>query len=583
MQSYPSIRAFLRYVSSFKAAFWLVATTFAAADIILAIIPWLIGQLTTALTQHNGHVFGWTAALIATSIGHDILWRTSEFLYLRLLLVRSHRFDDVVFGAILQHSYEYFVDKFTGKISSYANMLGREFRELLDNFFEEYINLLIAMPIIAVTMFTVNVYTGVIFVTSLTLMFITGRKLARIAANAERIQADEHSTLDGLVVDVIANFVSVKAFGSEQREAERLHEKRQSLISAAEKSYFKNILFWAVMSLFIRWIVWPSTFILNVYLYTQGHIGLPQLATFLTAIVLFSNFIWEVVWHISQLNIKVAGIEEAYHYLFNERNIFTSHLPRAQALLPTSFTHSLEFQNLSFAYPDKPDSLVLRDINLTIRHGEKIGIVGPSGGGKSTLLKLLLGYYPIEHGALLLDNTSIDNRSLTSLVAYVPQDTAVFHRSIRENIAYARPEASESEIYMAAKYAQADDFIHSLQAGYDTLVGERGVKLSGGQRQRIAIARALLKNAPLLLLDEATSALDSESEKLIQKALLGLLEDRTALVIAHRLSTIQHMDRIVVFDKGIIAEEGTHTQLLNRSHGLYARLWGHQSGGFIEE
>lgn len=583
MKNFVAIQAFISYIGRFKSAFWLTATTYALADIIITTIPWLIGQLASSLTNNDGQIVWWTVALIIASVGHDALWRTGEVLYLKLLLTRTHQFDDVIFDAVMRHPYGYFVDKFTGKVSSYANTLGREFRELMDNFYNQYINMVVATPIIAAIMFTVNVYTGVVFVVSLLLMFLIGRSLARIAAEAEHKEADERSNMDGFVVDAIANFVSVKAFGNEKRETHELQKKRQALIKAAHSSQFKDILFWGSMSLFIRWIIWPATFILNVYMFTHGHIDLAQMTTFLAAIVLFSAFIWELIWSVSQLNIKLATIEEAYRYLFGTRNVFkTAPAETAQPVTATDFRRTLMLDRVSFAYPDKPDVDVLKDITLSIRHGEKVGLVGPSGGGKSTLLKLLLGYYPIEQGALLLDGTKIDNRALTDLTAYVPQDTAVFHRPIRDNIAYGKPDASEAEIIVAAKHAQAHDFITSLDAGYGTLVGERGIKLSGGQRQRIAIARAILKDAPLLMLDEATSALDSESEKLIQAALWELMKGRTAIVIAHRLSTIQKMDRIIVLDQGKISEEGTHSDLL-KQNGIYARLWSHQSGGFIEE
>jgi ATP-binding cassette subfamily B protein len=582
MKQYASIRAFITYSGKFKAAFWGTAAAFAVSDIAISLIPWLIGRLTDSLAASNDIVF-WTAMVILASIGHDMLWRASEFLYLGLILPKSQRIDDHLFAAVLQHPYSYFVDKFTGKVSSYVNSLGRGFRELMDNFHYQYVNLVVALPIIAATMFTVNVPTGMIFVASVFLMFVTGRPLAKIMAAAERKQADERSTMDGYVVDAIANFVSVKAFANERAETKRLYNKRESLIKAAKSSYFKSILFWGLMSLFVRWIIWPSTFVLNIYLYAQGQLDLAQMTTFLAAIVLFSNFIWDIIWNISQLNIKLANTEEAYQYLFGSHNIFKETLAQGvEPLPPEAFKHSLELRDVSFAYPDKPNVEIVRDINLNIRHGEKIGLVGHSGGGKSTLTKLLLGYYPIVKGQLLLDGRPVDNRALGKLTSYVPQDTAVFHRPIRENIAYGRQDATEAEVVAAAKHAQAHDFITELEDGYDTLVGERGIKLSGGQRQRIAIARAILKDAPLLMLDEATSALDSESEKLIQTALWELIRGRTAIVIAHRLSTIQKMDRILVLENGTIVEEGTHHELLSK-RGVYAKLWAHQSGGFIEE
>lgn len=582
MKHYTSVQAFMSFIGRFKKAFWLTAAVFAVADIAIAIVPWIIGQLTSSLMQNNA-VGLWTFWVIAASAGHDAIWRAGEIMFYKLLIPRSHRFDDEVFAAIVNYPYSYFVDKFTGKISSYASSLGRDFRELLDNFHYQYVNLVVGMPIIAVTMFTVNHYTGYIFLASIVLMFLIGKPLARVAAESERTEADKNSTMNGFVVDAIGNFVSVKAFGSERIEAERIHDKRDDVIVAAKYSFFRNLIFWGVMSFSVRWIIWSATFLLNIYLYIHGQIDLAQLTTFVAVIVLFSNFIWEVIWNISQLNLKLAAIEEAYSYLFGKRNIFTE-TPAENVKTPqlASFATALELRDVQFAYPDKPDAHVLHDVNLTIKRGEKVGVVGPSGGGKSTLLKLLLGYYPIIDGQLIVDGKPVDNRSLTDLVAYVPQDTSMFHRSIRDNIAYGRQNASDEEVQAAARHAQAEDFIGQLEHGYETLVGERGVKLSGGQRQRVAIARAVLKDAPILMLDEATSALDSESEKAIQRALDDLLEDRTALVIAHRLSTIQKMDRIIVFDEGRIVETGSHSELVAQK-GLYAKLWSHQTDGFIED
>lgn len=556
---------------------------FAVSNVILAIIPWLIGQFAGSLTGSDSSLYFWTGLLIAASIGHDLTWRAAEFLYLKLLLPRSHRIDDHIFSAVQQHEYGFFVDKFTGKISSYTNSLGREFRELLDAFCYQYVYSIVALPILIWTMFTVNRYTGIVFAGSLVLMFMAGRVLARHVAAAEKKEADERSTIEGFAVDAIANFVSVKAFGNGRLEARRLFDDRIKLIQAADHSFFKSIIFWAVMSIFVRWIIWPATFVLNIHLYQQGAITLGQMGTFLAAIVLFSTFIWEIIWNVSQLNIKVARVEEAYRYLFGTRNIMTDPpAPEVPGLQSAHFQNTLEIRNLQFAYPDKPDVPVIKDLHLCIKQGEKIGVVGPSGGGKSTILKLLLGYYPIDKQAILLDDSPTDNQQLKGIISYVPQDTSVFHRSIRDNIAYGKPEATDKEVQEAARHAQAHEFILALDKGYDTLVGERGVKLSGGQRQRIAIARAVLKDAPILLLDEATSALDSESEQLIQAAFDDLFTGRTAIVIAHRLSTIQKLDRIIVVDAGRIVEQGTHAELI-AAGGLYAKLWQHQSGGFIEE
>jgi len=243
----------------------------------------------------------------------------------------------------------------------------------------------------------------------------------------------------------------------------------------------------------------------------------------------------------------------------------------------------VRFRSVRFGYPARPP--LFDRFDLTIAAGEKVGLVGRSGGGKTTLTRLLLRFADLDGGAIELGGHNIARiaqRSLRSAIATVPQEPAMFHRTIAENIRFGRPTASDIEVRRAAQLAHAAEFIAALPAGYDTLVGERGVKLSGGQRQRIAIARAILKDAPILVLDEATSALDSESESHIQEALWTLMRDRTTIVIAHRLSTVRRMDRLVVIDAGAIAEQGRHDQLL-AAGGHYAALWEHQSGGFLQE
>lgn len=245
----------------------------------------------------------------------------------------------------------------------------------------------------------------------------------------------------------------------------------------------------------------------------------------------------------------------------------------------------ISFDSMKFSHQSDNYDGLFEDFNLTIPPGQRVGLVGHSGAGKSTLVTLLLRFANVDGGTIRIDDQAIADvtqQSLHENISYVPQEPALFHRTIRENIAYGKPDATDDEIYLAIKQANALDFIEKLPHGLDTLVGERGVKLSGGQRQRVAIARAILKNAPVLVLDEATSALDSESEKLIQASLDELMKGRTSIVIAHRLSTIAKLDRIIVLDNGRIAEDGTHDELI-RKKGIYASLWAHQSGGFIED
>lgn len=585
---YCSLRAYISYIKTFKYQFLLTISTFIVADILLAVLPVFIGQLTGALAAsplNHGQIYWFVGILIFLSVGHMIVWHVGDFLYRGLLNHREYEFENILFRAIMAKPYPYFVGKFTGKISTYITGLGREFREFIDATCYQYADLLVKLPILAAIMFTVNFYTGLIFVVSIIVMFIAGRHLARYTARAEQDLTDSVSSLDGYVIDVISNFVSVKAFKREQTELKRVLERRQGVIAKAKHRFFWEIMFWGAMSLVVRCVVWPLTIIINVSLFLNGQLDLAQITTFISALVIFSDYIWMVVWNISQFNVKLARMEESYRYLFDDSEIVTEAAmdksDHQNAKPVPKFNRSLQLRDLEFAYPDKPEAPILQAISLDITKNEKVGIVGTSGSGKTTLIKLLLGYYELPEGTVALDNKPLDNRRLVELISYVPQDTALFHRTVSENIAYgATGKATQSDIEQAARRAHAHEFILNIDKQYDALVGERGIKLSMGQRQRIAIARAFLSKKPILVLDEATSALDSESEVLVQQSLEDLWSDKTVIAIAHRLSTLRHMDRIIVMDGGRIIEQGTHTQLLEKK-GRYYRLWQHQSGGIL--
>jgi ATP-binding cassette, subfamily B, bacterial len=587
---YRSLRAYISYIKTFKRQFIVTISAFIVADILIAVLPIFIGQLTGVLAAQSidyAQVYWVVGILIALSVGHMIVWHTGDFLYRGLLNRREYEFENILFRAIMAKPYPYFVGKFTGKISSYVTGLGREFREFIDATCYQYADLLVKMPILAAIMFTVNLYTGLIFIVSIIVMFIAGRHLARYTAKAEQDLTDSVSTLDGYVIDVISNFVSVKAFKREQTELDQVLERRTGVIAKAKHRYFWEIMFWGAMSLVVRAIVWPLTLIMNVALFLDGQLDLAQITTFISALVIFSDFIWMVVWNVSQFNIKLARMEEAYRYLFSEDEVVSEAAmdsnDRRKAKPVPAFKESLHLRSLEFAYPDRPEDPILQAISLDISKNEKVGIVGASGSGKTTLIKLLLGYYELPEGTVALDNDVLDSRRLVDLISYVPQDTALFHRTVSENIAYgASGKTTQADIEQAARRAHAHEFILNIDKKYDALVGERGIKLSMGQRQRIAIARAFLSKKPILVLDEATSALDSESEVLVQQSLEDLWHDKTVIAIAHRLSTLRHMDRIIVMDAGRIIEQGTHADLLEQK-GKYYRLWQHQSNGILAE
>lgn len=578
------LRTYLHFIRPHWPKLLLTLTLFTTASATLAAIPVVIGQLVQTLAHSPVDVnHGWLLAwvLVFLSTGHDILWRASELTYRKLLTHLNYDYENVLFGAVIDKPYQFFVDKLTGKIGSYVVMITNEFRNLLAGIFFNFSGQLVTIIAIFFILGTLNWQTGLIFLLGIIGMFVVGKYSLAYNMKMEARAADVASDKNGILYDAIANYASVKAFHTAHQEFQTIKREQTKAFHANQKAFLSGIIFWTSMSLFVRHLIWPTIVLLNVWFFMHGQLSLGGLATLLSTVLMFSNTIWNGVWYVSQVGQQLARIDEAHVYLFGETTDITSHLHKRVAA-PT-FSKNLTIDSLSFAYPDKPDRAVLKDILLTIKHGEKIGIVGHSGSGKTTLTKLLLDFYQAPNGVIMLDGQAISSEAFARLVSFVPQDTSLFHRSIADNIAYGTDEpCTLDDIRHAAQQACADDFIDILPDGYDTLIGERGTKLSGGQRQRVAIARAIIQNRPILILDEATSALDSESEVKIQKALDTLWQGKTVIAVAHRLSTLRHMDRIIVMEHGKVVEDGSHTQLLEQN-GIYAKLWSHQSGGFIEE
>ena len=396
-------------------------------------------------------------------------------------------------------------------------------------------------------------------------------------------QADARSVMTGRVTDAYTNIATVKLFSHARREASYARQAMQEFMQTAYRQgrYVSGV---EIVNHTLSMGLVMCTAGVTLWLWTQGRVGVGAVAA-ATALALRLNGIshW-IMWEMASLFENIGTVTDGMATLSRPQAIVDR--PGAAELdVPRG---EVRFEDVGFSYGGRRQ--VIDRFSLTIRPGEKIGLVGRSGAGKSTLVNLLLRFYDVESGRVLIDGqdiAAVTQNSLRAHVGMVTQDTSLLHRSVRDNILYGRPDASEAEMVAAARRAEAEDFIATLadakgRSGYDAHVGERGVKLSGGQRQRIAIARVMLKDAPILLLDEATSALDSEVEAAIQASLYALMEGKTVIAIAHRLSTIAAMDRLIVLDKGRIVEEGDHRSLLARG-GLYARLWAHQSGGFLGE
>ena len=402
---------------------------------------------------------------------------------------------------------------------------------------------------------------------------------SRFLAVRNRNEAKASNHTNGYLADMVTNIATVKAFGKEALE---------------HASASKHINDWKDKSSSLKWGVIGATSAFST-MYAFAAVGAFIFAVIAaqdgvaSAGIVYLVFIYAL--NINRQLWEFNNITRTYNRVIGDSHEMTEILLKVYELKDTSAKKlkasngSVEFKNVEFTHDNGEGENVFDSFNLSIKAGQRVGVVGLSGSGKTTLTRILLRFSDIDGGIISVDGQDISKvtqQSLHESIAYVSQEPMLFHRSLKENIAYGKPSASLDEIKHASQLAHATDFIDKLSHGYDTVVGERGVKLSGGQRQRIAIARAILKDAPILVLDEATSALDSESEKLIQESLDDLMKGRTSIVIAHRLSTIAKLDRIIVLSDGAIVEDGTHDELL-KQHGTYASLWAHQSGGFIED
>ncbi len=484
-----------------------------------------------------------------------------------------------LFSHLQHHPMNFFQTSHSGALGNKINEACNGLAMTLWTFAFEVWPILVKLCVSVVLLFTANAMLGLSMLcwmlAYLPVTFFFARKQSR---QMERISR-ERSRLTGKVVDMATNIQSVKAFAHET------HENRE-LEMAMEREIRETFRF-----SFIRetggWFHSLSAFavtLLLLYLtldfYGQGVITAGDIAFVFSLILIVTDQARNLIWGMTHFLEHLGQLSDGVHTIMRPHILSDKKDARELELR----TGEITYRNVSFQYPETSRAAI-RDLCLTIPPGEKLGLIGQSGAGKSTLVTLLLRFYDIDAGQILIDDQNIADVTQNSLrrnIAVIPQDTSLFHRTLMDNIRYGRLEATDDEVIEAAKKAHAHEFITALPEGYQTLVGERGVKLSGGQRQRIAIARAVLKNAPILVLDEATSALDSESEKLIQDSLEELMQGKTVIAIAHRLSTIAHLDRLVVMSDGRIVEDGNHGELL-AGEGIYARLWAMQSGGFLPE
>ncbi len=487
---------------------------------------------------------------------------------------RSYRY-------VVRQSLGYFQNDFAGRISQKVMQTGMAMRESVVNVIDGvwYLAIYLIGTLVLLAGFDWRLLIPVaIWTLAYGVVIVTLVPPVRDRAAA---LSEANSGLSGRVVDGFTNIMSVKLFAHAEREEMFGREAFQRQLDAA-RNLMRSVVTMTGVLVVINSLCICAVAAISVWLWTLGEITLGAIAAANAVVLRLNHMSGWILRTITSLFENIGTVENGIATIAKPNEA----ADRAGATPLNVDNGRIQFQHVTFRYGD--GDRVVRDLSLDIAPGEKVGLVGPSGAGKSTLVNLLLRFYVLEHGRILIDGQDIAGvaqDSLRSEIGMVTQDTSLLHRSVAENIRYGRPQADEVAVREAAATARADSFIDGLKdpggrSGYAAFVGERGVKLSGGQRQRIAIARVILKDAPILVLDEATASLDSEVEAAIQESLNDLMRDKTVIAIAHRLSTIAALDRLIVMDDGQIVEEGTHKELLAR-RGLYARLWERQSGGFL--
>jgi ATP-binding cassette subfamily B protein len=577
------------YVSKYKLRVFLLLLTVTVGSFLLRYAPALVvAGVLNKLTQGNFSAdtlwatFGSDIALyvLVIVIGSVILWRLAIIILWSLEIKVTQNMSRDIFNKLMTLDSSFHANRFSGSLVSQANKFTGAYVRMFDTTIFDVLGLILAFVFTSILLWAQAPIVVIFLIVFSILFLLISIRITRHVRVLNEVEASVSNKQTGFLADMVTNIMAVKSYAAEKHEARRYAvatdataEAGRNLMIASAKTdiFFSSSTALLSIGAFI-------IAILSVVLWNAN-------AATVFLIISYTGQITHELWNFGR------GTLRNYNRALGDAQEMTEILKMTPTIenpkQPNTLTiknGELTFKDIMFTH-DGSDTPLFKNFNLTIPAGQKIGLVGHSGSGKTTLTKLLLRFNDIDSGTISIDNISISSVTqddLHSAIAYVPQEPMLFHRSLKENIMYGKPDASDEKVQRAAQQANALEFINKLPTGFETLVGERGVKLSGGQRQRIAIARAVIKDAPILILDEATSALDSESEKLIQDALQKLMKNRTSIVIAHRLSTIAKLDRIIVMEEGAIIEDGSHAELLAKK-GRYAQLWAHQSGGFIEE
>lgn len=555
-----------------------------AMFVIHVLIPVEVAFGIQAIIKGNfDHVSFIAGAILISMFIAQVVFALATVAFDRLGTFAGSYVQNAVFSNYLNKDYDFYSNQFIGGLGAQAARLRDAVEEydriMIFETMKAGVIIIAGLVVIAVLSLELAAFLllGVIIILAGTTY------IAKLRIKYRRVLSKASNDLSAVLGDALSHGPTVKSYAKEDYEVERIAAPLDRWVVAQLKTWDTSIPHTFVRHMLLAGIM-AVLLVVSANLYKQGAITIATIALVQLYIIRVANVTLDIGDHIK----KFEGLmSNSYEPVATMMIPTTVNDPKEPLSLPESKKYTLTFKDVTYHYPEAHSKQnAVSEFDLEVLPGEKIGLVGYSGGGKTTITKLLLRFMDVTKGEIQLNGVDIRNikqSDLRSKISYVPQEPLLFHRSIGDNISYANPDATKDEFKQAVNIAYIEEFVDSLPNKYETLVGERGVKLSGGQRQRVAVARALLKDAPILVLDEATSALDSQSEQYIQKALWELMKDRTAIVIAHRLSTIQRMDRIIVMDKGEIVQIGTHKELLRDKAGIYAGLWSHQSGGYLVE
>jgi ATP-binding cassette subfamily B protein len=560
---------------------WITALSLVAVSTEMVrpvIIKQVIDQLLATPVGVSVWLHAWPLVLtfMASYLFNQLLFRTAERRAMVVMPELRVAARDAAFGYAMGHSHRFFQDHFAGTLAARVSELGRASEVLTQRVTMLLGHRLFAFFLIGLFLSPISWVLTAVFWTWLVLYFVLCARTAYKIAPLARAYAREASDLRGQIVDVFSNMATVRLFSRQATEQARLTALNQTEM-AAQRLVMRTRNRLKIMQGCLTILLGSGLLLLFIHGWDQGWVSAGDFALFSTYLLYAVNRSWEMVDEMILLFEEVGNGQDALSLLVQPHEVQDQ--PNAAPLVVSR--GEIVMEHVTFGY--RANRPIFQDLNLVIPPGQKLGLVGYSGAGKTTLAHLLVRHSDPQSGRILIDGqdiAAVTQDSLRQQIALIPQDPTLFHRSLADNIGYGQMAADQEAVVDAARMAQADGFIKAQSKGYATTVGERGIKLSGGQRQRIALARAFLKNAPILLLDEATSALDSATEQAIQQSLQQLIQGRTTLVIAHRLATLTFMDRILVFDGGVLVQDGSLSELLS-APGPFGQLWHMQAGGFL--